>query len=62
MTPADLAAGYDHRLAISRLEVSLIDVFDRLVQGGNFFETLIRETGSLCRGADRRECPPVSFL
>jgi hypothetical protein len=33
MTAADRVAGYDHRLAISQLEVSLTDVFDRPVQG-----------------------------
>lgn len=49
MTPADRAAGYDHRLAISQLEVSLTDVFDRPVQGRHFFEALIRENLDLGR-------------
>jgi|SRR5262245_14118547 len=30
MTPADRAAGYDHRLALNQLDVSLTPVFDRL--------------------------------
>jgi hypothetical protein len=49
MTVADRAAGYDHRLAISQLEVSLTDVFDRPVQGRHFFEALIRENLDLGR-------------
>jgi hypothetical protein len=49
MTPADRAAGYDHRLAIAQLEVSLTDVFDRPVQGRHFFEALIRENLDLGR-------------
>ena len=40
MTAADRAAGYDHRLAISQLEVSLTQVFDRPVQGRHFFEAV----------------------
>jgi hypothetical protein len=49
MTPADRAAGYDHRLAISQLEMSLTDVFDRPVQGRHFFEALIRDNLDLGR-------------
>jgi len=49
MTRADRAAGYDHRLAICQLEVSLTDVFDRPVQGRHFFEALIRENLDLGR-------------
>ena len=49
MTLTDRAAGYDHRLAISQLEVSLTDVFDRPVQGRHFFEALIRENLDLGR-------------
>ena len=70
MTPADRAAGYDHRLAISQLEVSLTDVFDRPVQGRHFFEALIRENLDLGR-PDRvgllfpiripRTTPPPTF-
>ena len=49
MTPADRAAGYDHRLAIWQLEVSLTQVFDRPVQGRHFFEAVIRENLDLGR-------------
>jgi hypothetical protein len=49
MTRADRSAGYDHRLAICQLEVSLTDVFDHPVQGRHFFEALIRENLDLGR-------------
>jgi hypothetical protein len=49
MTAADRAAGYDHRLAINQLEVSLTQVFDRPVQGRHFFEAVIRENLDLGR-------------
>jgi hypothetical protein len=49
MPPADRAAGYDHRLAISQLEISLTQVFDRPVQGRHFFEAVIRENLDLGR-------------
>jgi hypothetical protein len=49
LTPADRAAGYDHRLAISQLEISLTQVFDRPVQGRHFFEAVIRENLDLGR-------------
>jgi hypothetical protein len=49
MTPADRAAGYDHRVAICQLEVSLTQVFDRPVQGRHFFEAVIRENLDLGR-------------
>jgi len=70
MTPSDRAAGYDHRLAISQLEVSLTDVFDRPVQGRHFFEALIRENldlgrpdrvGLLFPFRIRRTTPPPTF-
>src|SRR6266851_2013111 len=70
MTPADRVAGYDHRLAISQLEVSLTDVFDRPVQGRHFFEALIRENldlgrpdrvGLLFPFRIRRTTPPPTF-
>jgi hypothetical protein len=70
MTPADRAAGYDHRLAISQLEVSLTDVFDRPVQGRHFFEAIIRENldlgrpdrvGLLFPFRIRRTTPPPTF-
>jgi hypothetical protein len=49
MTAHDRAAGYDHRLAISQLEISLTQVFDRPVQGRHFFEAVIRENLDLGR-------------
>ena len=49
LSPADRAAGYDHRLAIWQLEVSLTQVFDRPVQGRHFFNALIRENLDLGR-------------
>jgi len=70
MTPAERAAGYDHRLAICQLEVSLTQVFDRPVQGRHFFEAVIRENLDLGR-PDRvrllfplrltRATPPPAF-
>ncbi len=45
----DRAAGYDHRLALCQLEVSLTHVFDRPVQGRHFFEAVIRENLDLGR-------------
>ena len=70
MRPADRAAGYDHRLAIAQLEVSLTDVFDRPVQGRHFFEAVIRENldlgrpdrvGLLFPFQIRRTTPPPTF-
>ncbi len=49
MTTAERAAGYDHRLAICQVEVSLTQVFDRPVQGRHFFEAVIRENLDLGR-------------
>jgi hypothetical protein len=49
LTPQDRAAGYDHRVAICQLEVSLTHVFDRPVQGRHFFEAVIRENLDLGR-------------
>ena len=49
LTPADRAAGYDHRLAIAQLEVSLTHIFDRPVQGRHFFEAVIRDNLDLGR-------------
>lgn len=45
----DRAAGYDHRLAINQLEISLTQVFDHPVQGRHFFEAVIRENLDLGR-------------
>src|SRR5713101_2724470 len=70
MTPAERVAGYDHRLAICQLEVSLTQVFDRPVQGRHFFEAVIRDNLDLGR-PDRvrllfplrltRATPPPAF-
>jgi len=70
VTAADRAAGYDHRLAINQLEVSLTQVFDRPSQGRHFFEAVIRENLDLGR-PDRvkllfplrltRATPPPAF-
>jgi hypothetical protein len=70
VTATDRAAGYDHRLAINQLEVSLTQVFDRPVQGRHFFEAVIRENLDLGR-PDRikllfplrltRATPPPAF-
>src|SRR5207237_2279118 len=49
MTVAERAAGYNHRLALCQLEVSLTQVFDRPVQGRHFFEAVIRENLDLGR-------------
>jgi hypothetical protein len=49
MTATDRAAGYDHRLAICQLEVSLTHVCDQPVQGRHFFEAVIRENLDLGR-------------
>lgn len=49
LTPTDRTAGYNHRLAIGQLEVSLTHVFDRPVQGRHFFEAVIRENLDLGR-------------
>ena len=49
MTVQERAAGYDHRLAICQLEVSVTQVFDRPVQGRHFFEAVIRENLDLGR-------------
>jgi hypothetical protein len=49
VTPADRSAGFNHRLAIAQLEVSLTHVFDRPVQGRHFFEAVIRDNLDLGR-------------
>jgi hypothetical protein len=49
LTDRDRAAGYEHRLSIWQLEVSLTQIFDRPVQGRLFFEELIRENLDLGR-------------
>jgi hypothetical protein len=70
LSAADRAAGFAHRLAICQLEVSLTHVFDRPVQGRQFFEAVIRENLDLGR-PDRvgllfpqrlnRATPPPAF-
>ena len=41
LTTADRAAGYQHRLTIWQLEVSLTQIFDAPLHGRQFFETVI---------------------
>jgi hypothetical protein len=45
----DRAAGFDHRVTICQLEISLTQIFDRPVQGRHFFEGVIRENLDLGR-------------
>ena len=49
LTAKDRAAGYEHRLALWQMEVSLTQVFDQPVQGRHFFEEVIRENLDLGR-------------
>jgi hypothetical protein len=49
LTPRDRAAGYQHRLSLWQVEVSLTQVFPRPVQGRHFFEAVIRENLDLGR-------------
>jgi len=49
LTPEDRAAGYEHRLTLWQMEVSLTQVFDRPVQGRHFFEQVIRDNLDLGR-------------
>ncbi len=49
LTARDRRAGFDHRLSLWQLEVSLTQVFDRPVQGRHFFEEVIRENLDLGR-------------
>jgi hypothetical protein len=67
---ADRAAGFDHRVTLCQLEISLTQIFDRPVQGRHFFEAVIRENLDLGR-PDRvrllfprrltRRTPPPAF-
>src|SRR5713101_585853 len=50
--PEDRLAGYDHRVTLCQVEISLTQIFDRPVQGRHFFEAVIRENLDLGR-ADR---------
>ena len=45
----DRAAGFDHRVTLCQLEISLTQIFDRPVQGRHFFEAVIRENLDLGR-------------
>ena len=47
--PEDRAVGFDHRVTLCQLEVSLTQIFDRPVQGRHFFEGVIRENLDLGR-------------
>jgi hypothetical protein len=46
---ADRAEGFDHRVTLCQLEISLTQIFDRPVQGRHFFEAVIRENLDLGR-------------
>jgi len=43
LSPEDRAAGFEHRLSLWQVEMSLTHVFDRPVQGRHFFEQVIRD-------------------
>ena len=49
LRPQDRTAGFDHRLTLWQMEVSLTHVFDRPVQGRHFFESVIRDNLDLGR-------------
>ena len=49
LLPNDRAAGYEHKLSIWQMEVSLTHVFDEPVQGRHFFEEVIRDNIDLGR-------------
>jgi hypothetical protein len=49
MRPEDRAAGFDHRITLCQLEISLTQIFDRPVHGRHFFEAVIRENLDLGR-------------
>lgn len=49
LTDRDRRAGYEHRLSLWQMEVSLTQVFDQPVQGRHFFEEVIRENLDLGR-------------
>jgi len=49
LLPQDRAAGFEHRLTLWQMEISLTDVFDHPVQGRHFFESLIRDNLDLGR-------------
>lgn len=45
----DRAAGFDHRVTLCQLDISLTQIFDRPVHGRHFFEGVIRENLDLGR-------------
>jgi len=47
--PEDRAAGFNHRVTICQLEISLTQIFDRPVHGRHFFEAVIRDNLDLGR-------------
>ena len=49
LTSEDRAAGYDWKLSIWQMEVSLTQVFDRPVRGREFFEEVMRDNLDLGR-------------
>jgi hypothetical protein len=49
LSPHDRQAGFEHRLSLWQMEVSLTQVFDAPVQGRHFFEEVIRENLDLGR-------------
>jgi hypothetical protein len=49
MRPEDRRAGFDHRITLCQVEISLTQIFDRPVQGRHFFEAVIRENLDLGR-------------
>jgi len=49
LRPEDRTAGFDHRITLCQLEISLTQIFDRPVQGRHFFEAVIRENLDLGR-------------
>ena len=44
VTPADRCAGYRYQVSILQAELLLTQVFDRPLQGRQFFEEVLRET------------------
>jgi hypothetical protein len=49
LRPEDRAAGFDHRITLCPLEISLTQIFDRPVHGRHFFEAVIRDNLDLGR-------------
>ena len=49
MRPEDRIAGFDHRVTVCQLEISLTQIFDRPVHGRHFFEAVIRDNLDLGR-------------